>query len=110
MGYEPADVIRKQKGPRERKVPHRRRGRKEWPPKEEKDEEEEEEEDGESGGEGGRRTRTEGPVPGQFLERFVRNFGRGGTLSSWYSNTVRVVGSMRGKKVKQRSAMNGIGY
>lgn len=69
-----------------------------------------EEEDGESGGEGGRRTRTEGPVPGQFLERFVRNFGRGGTLSSWYSNTVRVVGSMRGKKVKQRSAMNGIGY
>lgn len=57
----------------------------------------------------GRRTRTEGPVLGEFLERFVRNFGRGGTLSSWYSNT-QVVGSMRRKKVKQRSTMNGIGY
>lgn len=57
--------------------------------------------------EGGREQKDRSP---QFLERFVRNFGRGGTLSSWYSNTVRVVGSMRGKKVKQRSAMNGIGY
>lgn len=60
-GLSTCGVIRKQKGPRERKVPHRRR--KEWPPEEEDEEEEEEEEekDGESRGRKEDENRRTGP-------------------------------------------------
>ena len=52
----------------------------------------------------GREMRAEGPVllREQFLERFVRNFRRADTLSSWYSNTQVVGSTHRKRKGKQR--------
>lgn len=71
--------MRKEKG-----FAHRRSSRKEWPPGKEKTMKKMRKGEG-----GGRKRRTQGPVPGEFLERFVRNFGRGGTLFMVFEDAAR---------------------
>lgn len=103
MGYEPTELCENKKvlGNERFLIDAERSGHRR------EEEEEGKEEDGESKGKKEDENRGTGPwrVPRKIRE----NFRRAGTLSSWYSNT-QVAGSMHRKKVKQRSAMNGIGY